>query len=276
MKSTVMFTTRDDGYGNNRGEGLENRCIYSINAAITSFDEVICVDWGSLEQPLLVRLKDKISHTGKLRIIKISHKWVTDHFNVPQVLDIISKNIAIRRATGEILISTMTDNILPRFNLIEERMIKGENFYLIPRRELPIQVCESHTWGDFDSDKLFVSELVRTQYRYHQIHQQPGDAIIIYVCPGDCQIAHKKSWVDVGGFEESLLAGQHQDSNLQKKFYLRGYSINAITDLPAFHMSHTHHPSIVETWATSYANFTHSTNTENWGYPNEVFEEIII
>ena len=67
----------------------------------------------------------------------------------------------------------------------------------------------------------------------------PSDNYSLINCCGDFQLAHKDVWNNVNGYEEQMIFSCFTDTNIQKKAVLNGHGLQAIFDIPLYHMSHT-------------------------------------
>jgi hypothetical protein len=66
----------------------------------------------------------------------------------------------------------------------------------------------------------------------------PNDKYSLINCCGDFQLAHRNVWNTIKGFEENMIYACFQDTNIQKKAVLNGFDLEAIYDIPLYHMSH--------------------------------------
>ena len=102
----------------------------------------------------------------------------------------------------------------------------------------------------------------------------PNDHYSLINCCGDFQLAHRDLWNDIKGFEEKMLYACFQDTNVQKKAILKGYNLEAIYDLPLYHMSHKGMGNDGSSPSKQTYNdawewiewFEESKNPNNWGF----------
>jgi hypothetical protein len=95
-------------------------------------------------------------------------------------------------------------------------------------------------------------------------------------CCGDFQLAHKDVWNNIRGFEEQMIYACFQDTNIQKKASLMGHGLEAIYDLPLYHMSHKGMGNDGSSPSKQPYNdawewvewFEESKNTDTWGFSN--------
>ena len=52
-------------------------------------------------------------------------------------------------------------------------------------------------------------------------------------------MAHSKVWNSIKGLEQNMIYSCYVDTNVQKKAVLKGFGLEAVYDVPVFHMSHT-------------------------------------
>ena len=116
----------------------------------------------------------------------------------------------------------------------------------------------------------------------------PNDEYSLINCCGDFQLASRKVWWDVKGFEENMFYNCFIDTNVQKKAVLNGYKIKALFDIPMYHMSHDNilpqahtaklhknaskKPIIYNDSWDWVEYFTESQNGDNWGLADTEIE----
>ena len=138
MKLSAVVITRNDNYGGN----LNDRATYCLNSLVNTFDEVILVDWNSPDnKPQLWDIQDKIDLKGNLKHIVITPEiasMLTNNDPQAQVCcETLARNIGIRRATGDYIVSTNIDVIAPRRDQLEKTIkneLNDDTFYTISRR----------------------------------------------------------------------------------------------------------------------------------------------
>ena len=106
MKISAIIISRNDNYGGH----LNERAIYAINSAINTYDEVIYVDWNSPTHSLLWDIKDNLQLKGNLKHIiitpEIASILTNYNLNAQKCCEVLARNIGIRRATGDYILST--------------------------------------------------------------------------------------------------------------------------------------------------------------------------
>jgi len=97
-------------------------------------------------------------------------------------------------------------------------------------------------------------------------------------------LAHKNVWNKIKGYEEKMIYACFSDTNIQKKAVLSGFNLEAIYNIPLYHMSHRgmgndgsspskQHYNDVWKWVEF---FTESENDDTWGFSDiEIEYEII-
>ena len=157
--------------------------------------------------------------------------------NVQKCCEVLARNLGLRRATGDWLVSTNIDIIAPkREDLL--KTIEGldeKTFYTLSRRGVTVEYdnWEYSKWKDL------------RQYLYETVPERKveekvmvGDDYSIINCCGDFQFGHRQIWEEIRGFEERLIFCLYTDTNVQKKAAMHGFGLKAIFDPPIFHINH--------------------------------------
>ena len=244
MKISAIIVSRNDNYGGH----LNERAIYAINSAIDSFDEVIYVDWNSDTHSLIYDIEDNLQSKGNLKHTAIPPALASAFTNydphAQKCCEVLARNIGIRRATGDYIVSTNIDIIQPKrediLKVIEE---KGEDsFTTISRREVEWDYIKEFQGGDYNfsnwrafRDHAYVTSVPRDA---SNLDTTPNDEFSLINCCGDFQLASKKVWHHIRGFEESLIYPLFADTNVQKKAKLLGYNLSGHYSPPLFHINH--------------------------------------
>lgn len=276
MSTTIVVTSRNDGYGGN----LELRASHALNTMIKNYDEVIYVDWNSPDNDSLVNHLT-LNGRGNLRHIQIKK---SDIENIdPQlvqlpIVEVLGRNIGIRRAKSDWIVSSNID-IMP--DNLNTSSLDEDVFYAVSRRNVPVTFFQSE-------DKDFFSYCKKNRNKFESAPRIIGDVWAgkhdpwsLTVCCGDFQVAHKSLWYKMRGFEESLIYRDCADSNVMKKGFLYGKK-SSLLDMDVFHLDHDGHSmnvggkTLKNEWDPSVANFEETTNKENWGLIEFNFEEEII
>jgi hypothetical protein len=279
-KISVVVTGRNDDYSGN----LHQRMIPSLNSFLKYYDEVIYVDFNSVGGSYFDKIKSSIHQTNKLKVINVSPqqciKLSKDFDN--KFVEVIARNIGIRRATGDFILSSNPDIVCSRPS---DDQLNSTTMFAGARRDVPI---EFYTSIDHTTLEEKLMPLMNIFIKKPSVLDESGNPIwdpndrwSVVVCCGDYQLAHKNIWNDIKGFEESATGRCYADSNLMKKAALSRFDIKEIT-LPIFHLNHNTEKYIKNDQETPkncqitfVQNFTNTTNPDTWGYSDMTFEEII-
>jgi hypothetical protein len=244
MKISAVIVSRNDNYGGH----LNERATYAINSAIETYDEVFYVDWNSDKHSLIYDIKDNLQLKGNLKHIAIEPSVASILTNydphAQKCCEVLARNIAIKRATGDYIVSTNIDIIQPKrediLKLIEE---KGTtNFFTtVSRREVEWEYIKKFQGGDynFSNWNAFRDDAYKTSVPRNKLESTtPGDEYSIINCCGDFQLATKDVWHSIKGFEEDLIYPLYSDTNVQMKAKLNGYDLTGQFTPPLFHINH--------------------------------------
>lgn len=249
MRISAVIVGRNDNYG---GKLIE-RATYCLNTMVLTFDEVIYVDWNTKGPKILTDEIDITTNPGRLQIIKVSPamcKELTGAEN-DKLCEVLARNIGIRRATGDVIVSTNIDIIPPKREYLDTLM--GTNdFITIAKHDLRVE--------DFGSDKnyeqirdilpiqyglnpiasrLIIKSLVMNNEILKQLPKQAHHTASSLICAcGDFQIASKEIWYKIRGFEESMTKRLYADTIVQYKAILSGATVRATNFPPVYHLDH--------------------------------------
>ena len=276
MKTAALLYVRNDGYKE------KERVIVCLSSMLDTFDEVILLDWNSPEdkKPLLWEIKDKLPKTGKLKHYVIppsaANALTYEDPDAQACTQVISTNLMLRRCDADWIVATTIDIIAPKREKLLEFITNADpkTFYTVSRRDFEIGDLEEF---GFDRWKEYRDHLdTISQPRYFPARVTPNDNYSIINCCGDFQMAHKSVWEGIKGYEEEMIYACFQDTNVQKKAVVYGYDLQAIYDLPLYHMSHKGMGNDGSSPSKQKYNdalvwvewFKESSNTDNWGYKN--------
>jgi hypothetical protein len=270
MKTTAILTSKNDNYGGN----LHHRAIMCLTSLIENHDEVIFVDWRTKDNNSIIKnIKHKLPHTKKLKSIQVSKEFLQEKYpsiSRYSMIESIGRNVGIRRADGDYIISTNIDIISSPIN---HSILTEDIFYTVPRRDID----ENYHLGFNSFNELF--ETIwnnRDSYQQKNKISNSSDVWSLITCCGDYQIGHKNVWEKMRGFEESILFGCGIDTNVMKKasFFSQ---IKTLEEHYVFHLNHgkssdrdddeelapmSDQESIIQ-------KFTNTENNDNWGMSNE-------
>lgn len=291
MKITSITVCRNDGYKD------DERGLIHFLSALDSFDEVIYVDWNS---PLdkgsyLYNFIDKLPITGKFKHIVIppdvARLLTRDDPKAQKCCESIARNIGIRRAESDWIVSTNLDIIMPKrediITTISElpnstfSSLDKNTFYTVSRREAPKEIISKYTSEQWKELREELYQIIPP--RKFPAKVTPNDIFSLINCCGDFQLAHKDVWNKIKGFEENMIYACYSDSNIQKKAMIEGFDLQALYSPPLFHMEHGSYFTKEDGTRTSdegnYSGdsqayndpwywieyFNQSENNENWG-----------
>jgi len=272
-KTAILLGCRNDGYKE------DERVIVCLTSMVETFDEVWFCDWNSPAEngPLLWKLKDKIPQVGKIRHFIIDEqtaKILTNYNpNVSPFNGVISQNIMLRRCTADWVVCSTMDIVAPKKQHLDDFISKANKntFYTVSRRD--IEYGDLENMG-FDNWRQFRNKLdVESQPRYYPTKVTPNDNYSLINCCGDFQLTHKNVWDKIKGYEEKMIYACFNDTNVQKKAVLNGYGLEAIYDLPLYHLSHRGMGNDGSSPSKQIYNnawdwvewFTESQNNNDWG-----------
>lgn len=274
MKTAALLYVRNDGYKENE------RVVVCLSSMLDTFDEVILLDWNSPEnkKPLLWEIKDKLPQTNRLKhyIIPPSAASVLTYEdpNAQVCTQVIASNIMLRRCDADWIVTTTIDIIAPDKNKFITFLNQADKnaFYTVSRRDFEINDLETFGFNKWKEYRNYLDTI--SQPRYFPTKVTPNDEYSIINCCGDFQLAHKSVWENIKGYEEQMIYACFQDTNVQKKAVLNGYKLEAIYDLPLYHMSHKGMGNDGSSPSKQHYNsawdwvewFKESQNTENWGF----------
>jgi len=285
MKISAVIVSRNDNYGGH----LNERATYCLNSAIDTYDEVIYIDWNSPTHSLLYDIKDNIKFKGNFKHFVITPEissLLTNHDpNAQKCCEVLARNIGLRRATGDYLVSTNIDIIHPKRNELENVIgnISKDTFYTISRRHTDWeQIKEFHNDEiKFDEWEQLREYLIsNSEERHFDETTVSGDNYSIINCCGDYQIAPKHVWEEIRGMEEDLIYSLYADTNVQKKAVMHGFGLKALYNPALFHIEHGKGgggflDGINKLVNDPYRAIVHqekTLNTESWGFGNTDIE----
>lgn len=266
----AAIVARNDFYGGN----LVERASYAINSLISTLDEIIYVDWNTVNNKTLIEeIYDNLIETDKLKIIKVNPDVVgtfTNHSPNAQVVnETLGKNLGLRRLTTDFMLSTSIEDICPTREYLDKLTDKN-TFYIGARRNT--QLSNVQACGGYKDFPQVQNELDKIKDLIPQVGPSgayPGDVWSLIDCCGDFHFASREIWYAVKGFEESLIGRGFMDTNLQKKVMLEGYKLEVHKELPVFHINHGGGfggSGGINDRDFSIRNFVKSTNKDTWGF----------
>jgi len=278
MKTAAIIYGRNDGYKE------DDRVVLCITTLLDTFDEVWYIDWNSPEEAgsLLWRVEDRLPKTNRLRHIMIPPSIISQLAppNASVVPSPIPLNIALRRIEADWIVATTMDVIAPNKEVFNDFLSKAnqDTFYTLSRRDIEYKGIMDNgidNWKEY-RDKLDKT----TEERRFFARVTPNDKYSIINCCGDFQLASKKVWNTIRGFEELMYYACFVDTTVQKKAVLNGFNLEAIYHIPLYHMSHAGMENDGSSPSKQIYNdayewvewFEETRNTETWGLSNTDIE----
>jgi len=278
-KISVVIIGKNDDYGGN----LTHRFTHCLNVLTQSFDEIIYVDWKSNGKPLIEEVIENIKYKDKIKSYIVSEQDIQN--NNPEYIDysiveVIARNIGIRRSTNEWILVTNVDVLIEKFDLSE---FDKQTLYTSARIDVP---QEFHI--NFNDSMELLNSIKENK---NSFKMQPdavidgksvwdsGDVWSLVVGCGDFQFAHKDVWYGIKGFEESYGGRCYADSNLMKKGAI--YFDIKKSQVTLYHLNHgTNKNSLpneilpMNDRIVCVNNFKETSNSENWGWSNYNLKKI--
>jgi hypothetical protein len=272
-KISVVVIGKNDDYGGN----LTHRFTHCLNILTQSFDEIIYVDWKSNGKSLIEEVINNVEKKDNIKSYIVSEQDIQN--NNPEYIDysiveVIARNIGIRRATNDWILVTNVDILIENFDLSQ---FNDHTLYTSARIDVPQEFHLNHN----DSVELLNS--VKENKDRFKIQPDAvidgksvwdsGDVWSLVVGCGDFQFAHKKVWYGIKGFEESCGGRCYADSNLMKKGAL--YFKIEKANVPLYHLNHGTNKNSspneilpMNDRIVCVNDFTDTSNSENWGWDN--------
>lgn len=281
---TTIITSRNDNYGYN----LIQRARFCLLNAINVSDEIIYTDWKPfMGRSLIDELRDDLPRTGKIRHIRVEREFIRsnlpNYYNYP-IIEVLGRNIGIRRASNNWILSTNIDIIFDR-PLLETY---DSNTLYVGRRQ-DISIGRYSGLKNIDDLRRVISNGRFSKKPYAILNGIPvhdkNDTWTPVVCCGDFQLAHRDVWNNIRGFEETLKGRLYADGNIFKKAILMGNKIEVDERINAYHLDHEgfNCPSKKEPGENlpnnsyeMYINLESTTNADDWGFRTMQFEEELI
>lgn len=281
MKLSAVIVSRNDNYGGN----LIERSSYCFNSMIDTFDEVFYIDWNSDSKSLLNEVKENIQFKGNFNHIviepKIAKMLTNFDSEAQKCCEVLGRNIGLRRASGDWIVSTNIDIIAPRRKDLKDTIntLDKNTFYTVSRRdaELPNikEFNKNNNFEEYKNWKEVRDYLIdNSEERHYEEKTIQGDDYSLVNCCGDFQLAPNHIWKDLRGMEEDLIYALYADTNVQKKAVMHGYKLKAIYNPAFFHINHGRGGGGFLTGVNRKANDMYraivnqykTQNTDTWGF----------
>lgn len=213
--------------------------------------ELIIVEWNPLpgRKRLAALLKKPECAVGiPVRIITVPEKVHNSLHNSGRVglFEFYAKNVGIRRAGGEFILSTNNDLLFTEelIQFLSRRELRSDCFYRVDRHNLSVgeipDLLPNHLMKYCD----FKTRTISGQYGERKPHAPcpPDDhkTIHVHAC-GDFTLMPAKAWRGINGYPQIPMHGLHCDSLGLFLALMAGYRQIIIRD-PAriYHIDHSH------------------------------------
>lgn len=270
MKLSAVIISRNDNYGGN----LKERATYCLNSMVTSFDEVIYVDWNSPGIDLIEEIKPNLLKTGRLKYVVVTpqkaQEFTRNTPNVQTCCEVLGRNIGIRRATGDVIVSTNIDIVAPRKDLIIFPGFDDKTFYSYARRDIDLAKLTA-IGNDIPPIQEKLLETINDYTPHGHSGACAGDKWSMIDCCGDFQVASANIWHTIRGFEEKFIFRGFADTNNQRKAANYGFNIAPKFDIPVFHIRHGSGfggGGGLNNLGEAVMNFDKTSNPDTWGFSN--------
>jgi hypothetical protein len=274
MKISAVFCSKNDNPNN------FTRVLLTLKNLINLYDEVVYVDYGSEGISLANQLRGLFPETGKLKVVEVPANFCKEVSpnNSNKFIEVYARNIGIRRASSEFIVSTNQDIICDMPSVLAD-----DTMYTVRRYNYPINLVDGllKVENPLNYLKQIKHNLTRQPMAVDENRNaiwDAGDIWSLVVSCGDYQIAHRRVWDEIRGFEESMVERCYADSNLMKKSEDHGFKIN-ILDLDIFHLDHPINLSSnynMNDRVNYINNFSKTKNSVDWGFAKNNFVEVNI
>jgi hypothetical protein len=295
MRLSAVVIGRNDNYGGR----LNERATYCLNTLLDTFDEVVYVDWNSSGKPLT----DEISITvnpERLKVIvvpaaKCQELLGEKYATAQKCCAVYARNIGVRRATGDVIVSTNIDIIPPRreyLDVLLKEHLGPNDLITVTRTDVNIdQLHDFFNQNGKSYQKLrdFMPVFYGVNSIHHKImspilevnkqifdmaakQNKAVEAASVICAPGDFQIAHRTTYYTIKGFDEALYKRGCDDTNLQFKVIMAGGTVKGTTFPPVYHINHLRND---EATTPSNDGVVFRENPETWGFSDIDFSLIL-
>jgi hypothetical protein len=270
MITTAVIVSRNDDYGGN----LLKRAILCLNAMTQVFDEVIYVDWNSPQRSLIQEIRYDLVQRKRLKHILVPSNLAKELVPDPGAQDcceVMGRNIGIRRANGNYIVSTNIDIIPTKLDL----KLDSGCFWVAARRDVPNWLSVHGGGGD-----VAVMDHIKSADLPRKSDAQDGHSLV--VCCGDFQLAHRSVWWAIRGFEEAMIYRAFADTNVIIKARQAGFKTEKL-DYDCYHLNHydaayhqMHQVKPLNDKERFINQFRGTANSEFWGYAQRAFHTEVI
>ena len=247
---SIVVVGRNDSHGYNLSKRVATS-LNSLSLPMTGEDELIFVDWNSddINPTFIDAIQDTLTeqtlkHLVVYRVRESIHKEFAQGIKRP-ILEPIARNVGIRRARNQWILSTNTDMIFDTHGKKYHEILSTlqPNLYHLFRYEIP-----EYVWDQFDRSRpLETLEKIRKIYTSQglvaKILTKPieGHENLFPDAVGDFQLSTQEIWQSVQGFPEDMLKGWHVDSRLSVQIEIKNKLKSQIISsdlIEGFHQDH--------------------------------------
>ncbi|MEO8605801.1 MAG: hypothetical protein ABI629_24745, partial [bacterium] len=237
----AVIVSRNDDYGGN----LHERAAYALRSALGTFDKVLYVDWASPSTDLLHDIGHRLPRSGKLSLVRVdpahAAQLVRHDPEAQRCCEVLGRNIGLRRLVAEgfdYIVSSNIDIVFPGAEPLRafvRQRLAANRMVTVARRDVPLDDVRR-----LDSDDpLAVSRALQAERpAYRQRGAYECDAFSLIDACGDFQIAPRRVWEAIRGFEQRLIYRLFSDTGVQAKAIAAGFEVAADFDFPLFHIEH--------------------------------------
>lgn len=260
---SVVIVGRNDDYGVNFMSRL-NTFVRSLDRQVkfhADLFELIIVEWNPLDDR--PGLKDVVAPVTNLdlRIITVPAEIHQTIGHTSPVLEYYGKNVGIRRARGEFVLTTNPDIIFTDelVNYLTQQQLDSRCFYRTDRYDFHGNAIESvkpkhyvkfacdHTFqAHLAFDNGYVSSPVEPNTTLENLPASKFSTAVLHTngC-GDFMLASREAFFTVRGLWEGTTEKWHLDSISLLKFSTRQYrQVSLTTPHCIFHQDHERNPNI--------------------------------
>jgi hypothetical protein len=276
---SIVLIGKNDDYGGN----LKHRFKHCLLNLIEEFSEIIYVDWNSDGKSLIEEIGEEIPSCNKINAYIVTSEDIrteTPEYSNYSIVEVVARNIGIRRATKDWILVTNIDILIENF---DTQQFDKNTMYTAARTDVPESFHLEH-----QKTNILLKEIKKNSGNFRTLPDSvvngvpvwdSGDIWSLVVGCGDFQFAHKEVWDGIRGFEESFGGRCYADSNLMKKGWLN-YKIEKCS-VPLYHLNHGNQKiskkDEILPMNDRYKcvnNFSETTNTEDWGWKNKNLKKI--
>jgi hypothetical protein len=237
----AVIVSRNDDYGGN----LRERAAYALSSAMATFDKVLYVDWASPSTDLVHDLRHRLPSSGALSLIRVdadhAARLVRYDPNAQRCCEVLGRNIGIRRLVDQgfdYIVSSNIDIVFPGAERVREfvrQRLAPNRMVTVARRNVEIDDVRRVA----SKDPIAVSRALQSDLEsYPQHPAYTVDAFSLITACGDFQIAPRRVWEAIRGFEQRLIYRLLADTGVQAKAIAAGFEVQVDRDLPVFHVAH--------------------------------------